>query len=258
MRNTTYCVLTKKLTIMKQIILIFLTIMSVNVYAQKDSRDWLNLKGAVKSLHQIKYTVTNGNWVQASSDINRFGNIFFMSIAQQLLIDNSLIRFSESGTIEYWAELNEKNDTLVNLNFYYNKKLLPSKIGFDQGGIETKAVYYEIDSSGNFIGVNMDNMSSSIQRNYTMKVLSDALTRNNVTTKLVYTYHDDGTVDIELFDGENLLNSKSNKISPNGDIEFDGRYTYQYTYDAVGNWITKTGFKNETPIITYRREIEYY
>ncbi len=61
-----------------------------------------------------------------------------------------------------------------------------------------------------------------------------------------------------MFDGEELMYSMSNKFNNSGDIEFDGRFNFQYTFDNIGNWITKTGFNNDIPVIKYVREIEYY
>jgi hypothetical protein len=243
---------------MKHITLIFLTIISLNSYSQNDSRDWLNLKGEIKSLRQIKYNITEDNLAQVSSDKRRFGDIIFMSIGQQLLIDNSFLRFAKSGIIEYWTELDNLNDTILSLKFFYDNKLLPSKIEFYRGENVTMTVHYEIDNSGNFVGVNLDNMSSLIQRDKDMRVISETLTRNADTTKLTYKYNDDGTVDIQLFDGDELMYSMSNKLNQNGDFEFDGRYKFQYTYDNIGNWITKTSYIDETPVIKYIREIEYY
>jgi len=243
---------------MKQITLIFWTIISLNSYSQHDSRAWLNLKGEIKSLRQVKYTITNDSLSQESSDKKRFEDVLFMSIGQQLLIDNSFIRFSKSGIIEYWAELNNLNDTILTLRFFYDYALLPSKIEFIRGENVVMTAHYEIDNSSNFVRVNMDNISSLIQRDKDMRVLSEILTHNNDTTKLTYTYHDDGTVDIQMFYRAELMYSISNKFNQNGDFEFDGKYKFQYTFDNFGNWITKTGFINETPIIKYIREIEYY
>jgi hypothetical protein len=243
---------------MKQIVLIFITILSLNSYSQTDSRDWLNLKGEVKSLRQVKYNVTEDNLSQASSDRKRFGDILFISVAQQLLIDNSFIRFSKSGIIESWTELNEMNDTILFLEFFYDNKLLPSKVDFFRGENISMTVHYGIDNSGNFSGVNMKYMNSLIQRDKDMRVISETLSRDGDTTKLTYTYQNDWTIEMQLFDGEELMNSISYKLNQNGDFEFDGRFKFQYTYDNIGNWITKTGFLEETPVVKYIREIEYY
>ncbi|MBN1117770.1 MAG: hypothetical protein JXA77_11230 [Bacteroidales bacterium] len=243
---------------MKQMTLIFFVIISLNSYSQNDSRGWLNLNGEIKSLRQVKYNISDDNLIQISSDKRRFGDVLFMSFGQQLLIDNTFIRFSKSGMIEYWTELDDLNDTILTLKFFYDNALLPSKIEFIRGENVGMTASYVIDNSGNFVGVNMDNISSLIQRDKDMRVISETLTRDSDTTKLTYKYHDDGTVDIQMFDGDELMYSISNKFNQNGDFEFDGRFNFQYTFDNFGNWITKTGFLDETPVIKYIREIEYY
>ncbi len=176
---------------MKQILLILFEIIVLNTYSQNDSREWLNLKGEVKSLRQIKYHVTEDSVIQESSDKRRFGDVLFMSIGQQLLIDNSFILFSKSGQIKHWSEIDNNNDTITNLNFFYDNKLLPFKIEFVRGENISMTVNYELDNSGYFIGVNLDNISSQILRDEFKKVISEKLIRNSDTTTLKYEYQPD-------------------------------------------------------------------
>ena len=196
---------------------------------------------------------------QKSSNTSRFEDLFCISIAQQLLIDNSCIRFSKAGTIEYWAELDNENDTIYKLKFSYGNTLLPSKIEIIRGENVVKAtVRYEIDSAGNFYEVNANRIRSVIQRDADKRVIAETNMTTDDTTKTTYTYQEDGNVMMQFFDGEELQYSMVKKFNQNGDNVFDGRYEYEYTYDTLGNWITKTGIINGSPVIRYEREIKYY
>ena len=243
---------------MRKILLLLILSLSINAYSQYNSRNWLNLKGEVKSLRQTKYQVGIDTLIPDKSDLNRFDEMIVMSLGQQLLIDNSLLTFSKSGSINKWFEFDNQDDTLIELKLTYADKLLPNKIQFLKKHTVTKTVEYEIDSAGLFSLIETQDMQVKISRDYKLRVISEIINLGEEQTKLIYEYLKDGTIRVHIIKNESLKNTLENKFNVNGDFEFDGKYTYKYNYDKNGNWSTKTGYSDSRPRIKFIREITYY
>jgi hypothetical protein len=243
---------------MRNLLLLIILVLQCNVNAQYNSRDWLNLKGNVESLRQTKFKIGPDTLLSESSDLGRFEEMIFMSIGQQLLIDNSFLKFSKNGIIERWLEFNSYGDTLTELKFTYVDKLLPVEMRFLKKHTITNTVMYVIDSTGLFESIETKNIQVKITRDFKNRVISEIISLGEEQTKFIYEYLNDGTIRIHMIKNEALKNTLENTLNKNGDFEFDGKYTFKYKYDSNGNWITKTGFIDSRPTVKFVRKIEYY
>ena len=243
---------------MRKLLLLLVLSLSINAYSQYNSRSWLNLKGEVKSLKQTKYQVGIDTLIPEKSDLNRFDEMIFMSLGQQLLLDNSFLIFSEAGRIDKWVELDSQGDTLIELKVTYADKLLPNKLQFLKKHNVTKTVEYETDSLGLFATIQTKEIQLKISRDYKSRVISEIINVGDEQTKLIYEYLKDGTVRVHMIKNEALKNTLENTLNENGDFEFDGEYRYKYIYDKNSNWTSKTGYSENRPRIKFIREITYY
>jgi hypothetical protein len=232
--------------------------LSISSYSQYNSRNWLNIKGEVKSLRQTKYQVGIDTLILEKSYLNRFDEMIFMSIGQQLLLDNSLLIFSRDGRVDKWVEFDNQNDTLIELKLTYADKLLPNKLQFLKKHMVTKTVEYETDSLGLFATIQTGELQLKISRDYKSRVISEIINVGDEQTKLIYEYLKDGTVRVHMIKNETLKNTLENTMNENGDFEFDGEYRYKYIYDKNGNWTSKTGYSENRPRIKFIREIDYF
>jgi hypothetical protein len=244
----------------KQYFLLLLILLCQEVSSQEDSRAWLNLKGDVKSLRQMKYQVTEDSLIRESGDYGRFENTVFIYIAQQMLLDNSFVFFSEEGRILRWADLNQDNDTTIHFEAIYDDGCnLPKELNFlDRKKRLLMRAGYEVDSMHNFSAVHFEGTSSQLIRNPEHRIISQTIQAEHDETSLSYEYFDDGTVIMQLSDKDGIIFTLTNEFNQQGDFVFDGRYKYKYEYDHKDNWISKTGYYNEAPVIKFTREITYY
>jgi hypothetical protein len=244
--------------IMKQIITLILLTLNLNIYSQNNSLEWFNLKSEVKSIRQSKFEIKNEMSAMRGSDFRRFEDIIFLSIAQQLLIDNSYIEFSNDGKIEKWFDFNENNEICNELKFYYSDHFVLDKIEILSGKKIKFTVNYQFDPNGLNNFIEMKGVKSIISRDSASKIILEKISKDLEVINVSYTYRDDGIVQLHMYDGKSLEYTLENKFNDNLDFIFDGRYNYEYEYDVHGNWISKSGFLDNECVIKYNREIQYY
>ena len=229
---------------------------------KKDSRDYLNLKGPVKSIRQTKYALgPDSSLVFKGSNMRRIGNAFLSSYSEDFLMDNSLVTFTEDGTIDQWIEYPEKTvqDTFY---FQYQENLkLPLLIRDKERGHTVFTIQYTYTNNRK-VQTTYSGSRHTIQSIHEYKentICRDIFVYGKDSTYMKYTPIDDQRVISEFITGDqDIMRRDTMVFNEQENLVKMGRREFSYEYDSLGNWIQRKIFFGENLQDVYKREIEYY
>ena len=242
---------------MKQLILLLCTFLIQNLIAQTNSREWLNLKGDVKSIRQIAYKAIDDTVEMQGSRMDSFEDLIFIYPGAQLLIDNSYIEFTPSGKISKWTEFNWQGNTMGELILKYKKYFMPIEIEVIRAEQELLKAKFYFDSNGLVNCIIIENNKCFIKRDDKSRIIEEKILSNNDTSIIFYEYFDDGIFNLNYNTGYSII-TRENRLNKQGDFIFDGRYNFTYIYDNHGNWIEKKCYYGKKLTDKYIRIIIYY
>lgn len=227
-----------------------------------------NLQGKVKSLEEKLVSQKNNNDIENfTTKFDENGNITDKTIFSNDRKNQTLYFYNnqnktEKITFKAWQKDVLNQDIIVTFRYQKDSVFVNSEI----------AKGYEKESK-NFIMIYENGLlkkkhsknkeeTEEIIFNYDdhQNVISETKYKNgelDKEEKFNYEYHDNGNISKKT---THYLNSISEEtFFPNALIKSDEYFTYGYTYDSTGNWITmKTSTKNNKPSSEYKRTIEYY
>ena len=246
------------------IIAISLMIISLNSHSQiiekENSWDFFNLKGKIKSIRQLEYEYSNGQL--SKSRLNHEGGNLLVSFSENLILDNSLVKFSNSGLVTEWIEFNEYNvpsDTI--LVKYKNNLKIPISISLFKYNHIIFAISYDYDEKNRIVKANYKDSEYDMYVRYSYKDnyhnIIDTFFNDNDTVVFNFKKLNNNTYLTNLSKGS-IRNTDNLMINNQFDVIKMTYKTMEYSYDDNGNWIEKKElFENNVQRVC-RRKIEYY
>lgn len=251
-----------------------------------------NLKGKVKSLRAIPYTVANGKKAAIETDLD--------TVAKIANLDNLLKDYNPEGyttQTRFFLQNGELYGRMENHYIHEGKQLIVSRYNSDktmyayspEGYLTKEATYspggflkshynYQRDENGNVTQEDtyrMNSLEGSIVYAYDKK--GDAIEKKYLANDGSLLQAEKNkynkqhlVVQTRNYNSKNdLLSTVKRKYNENNDcISLEAHIkipkkeknivTYSYVYDAHGNWTSKTTYINGTPLQIIERTLEYY
>ncbi len=242
----------------RNIFFFFFLLITINGQAQKDSREWLQLHGKVKSLKQIRYSVHGDSLVMDQAHPHYAFTILMMGVIHELMIEHAQIHFSIDGKIEQWHTYNRKGKLHNDFLFEYGNFLLPKQLKVMEGASVALLADFKFDEQQRIKQVVIGERHTIFFRDEQNRIDSAIFTFREEKGALTYNYPDENTIIMLLYTNKRSPEPNTMQLNAEGFLRHDGRYSFEYQYDAHGNWIKKSSFLEGKPMLVYSREIVYY
>ena len=249
---------------------ISLLIFSLSIYSQdylidKDSRDWLNLKGDVKSVRQTKFSLdSDGKEKPRKTNARRIGDVLFALYSENFILDNSLIKFSEDGKIIEWLEYNDYGSVSDTFNIQYvSKSLIPNYILNTRQGDTLFLVSYTYDKKNRRINAQYQDSYLLLTADYRYpkkdNYIINEFHQESDTSYLNYVeLSSDTYLSVFMDSHRDTMRVDTMTFNDKFDLIAKGYMDFKLKYDENGNWIERQEIYNGHVNFIFRREIEYY
>lgn len=224
-----------------------LLLLGIGAYAQEKENDWTKegLKGKVKSVSEVKYTIKGSN-IEGNSKTIEYYNL------------------KGYRTEEYWINIKYGNSEKTTY-IYDTKNNIIELNNYDSKRKQDKRIIYSYDDKGNMIQetlyrggvINYTSIYNDKGKEVECKNYDE---EGQLTDICISIYDEKGDfVEGKQYDANGKFIGDFKKVHLDTGISILSGLKYTYRYDEIGNWIEKTYYsKNEKPYYIIKREIEYY
>jgi hypothetical protein len=242
-----------------------LSIFSQDYLIDKDSRDWLNLKGDVRSIRQTKFSLdSDGKEKPRKTNVRRIGDVLFALYSENFILDNSMIKFSEDGEIIEWLEYNEYGSVTDTLNVQYDSKsLTPNRILNTRRGDTLFLISYTYDKKLRRINTQYQDSYRLLTADYSYPknenyVVNEFHQESDTTYLNFVKLSSDTYLSVFIDSPGDTMRVDTMIFNNNFDLISKGYMDFKLKYDENGNWIERQEIYNGNVNFLFRREIEYY